>query len=118
MLFRSGSETVIPPIKGVDTTQYWTSTEALDTKQVPASIVIIGGGVIGMEFAGIFSTLGATVSIVEMASEILPGIDQEIASMLRNEFSKKGVKFYLGCRVMELSNGKVTYQDAEGDHII
>lgn len=116
LLICTGSETMIPPIPGLDSASYWTSTEALDSKVVPESIVIIGGGVIGMEFAGIYSTLGCKVTVVEMAAEILPGVDQEIAAMLRNEFAKKGIVFNLSSKVTKIETNAVTYEDAEGEH--
>ncbi len=114
LLVCTGSVVSIPPIKGLDTASYWTSKEALETKQVPDSLVVIGGGVIGVEFAGLFSTFGTKVTVIEMAAEILPGIDTEISAMLRAEYAKKGVDFQLSSRVMEVQTGKVIYNDAEG----
>ncbi len=119
LLICTGSVVAIPPIKGVDTASYWTSKEALEAKEVPESLVIIGGGVIGMEFAGLFSTFGTKVTVIEMAPEILPGIDTEISSMLRAEMGKKGVEFHLSSKVLEVHTGKVLYADGEGtEHTI
>ena len=59
LILCTGSETFIPPIPGVDSVDYWTHREALDNKELPASLVIVGGGVIGMEFASFFNSLGA-----------------------------------------------------------
>lgn len=114
LLACTGSETMIPPIKGLDSAEYWTSCEALESKEVPESLVIIGGGVIGMEFAGLFSMLGAKVAIVEMVPEILPGIDAEISALLREEYAKRGVEFHLGAKVTEINTGKVSFEDANG----
>ena len=61
LLICTGSETVIPPIPGLAETEYWTSREALLSKELPASLVIIGGGVIGMEFASFFNSMGTEV---------------------------------------------------------
>ncbi len=117
LIIAAGSETTIPPIKGVDTAEFWTSREALEAKEVPASIAIIGGGVIGMEFAGLFNQFGAEVTVIEMAPEILPPIDSEIAAMLRQNYEKQGVKFNIGAKVLEVKTGAVVYENPEGETV-
>ncbi len=118
VLLCNGSLVSIPPIKGTENGQFWTSREALQTTEVPESIAIVGGGVIGMEFAALFSAFGSKVSVVEMATEILPGIDGEIASLLRAEYTKRGVDFYLGAKVLELGDGCVKFADEMGEKSI
>lgn len=115
LLLCCGSEVAIPPIKGLQTTEYTTSHEALELKAVPQSIVIVGGGVIGMEFAGLFNTLGSKVSVIEMATEILPPVDSEIAAMLHAEYQKQGIDFFVGAKVTELQNNKVLFTDSQGN---
>lgn len=115
LLLCCGSEVSIPPIKGLQTTEYITSREALELKAVPQSIVIVGGGVIGMEFAGLFNTLGSKVSVIEMATEILPPVDSEIAAMLHAEYQKQGIDFFVGAKVTELQNNKVLFTDNQGN---
>ena len=115
LLLCCGSEVSIPPIKGLQTTEYITSREALELKAVPQSIVIVGGGVIGMEFAGLFNTLGSKVSVIEMATEILPPVDSEIAAMLHAEYQKQGIDFFVGAKVNELQNNKVLFTDNQGN---
>ena len=115
LLLCCGSEVSIPPIKGLQTTEYITSREALELKAVPQSIVIVGGGVIGMEFAGLFNTLGSKVSVIEMATEILPPVDSEIAAMLHAEYKKQGIDFFVGAKVTELQNNKVLFTDNQGN---
>lgn len=116
LLICSGSETALPPIKGIELGHFWTSREALQATEVPESIAIVGGGVIGMEFAGLFSAFGSKVTIVEMASEILPGIDAEIAALLRAEYEKRGVAFHLGARVLELQPQMVKFADENSEN--
>ena len=99
----TGSETFIPPIPGIDKAPYWTHRDALDNKELPQSLAIIGGGVIGMEFASFFSSLGVKVTVIEMMDEILGGLDKEIASLLRAEYTKKGVTFHLSSKVTSVS---------------
>lgn len=111
----TGSETFVPPIPGLEGTPFWTHRDALDNKELPASLAIIGGGVIGMEFASFFNSLGVQVTVIEMLDEILGGIDKEIAAMLRTEYTKRGVKFLLGAKVESISYAeelpfKVFYQ--------
>ena len=104
LILCTGSKTFIPPISGIDKVSYWTHREALDCKELPESLVIIGGGVIGMEFASYFCSLGVKVTVIEMTSEILGGIDKELASLLRAEYTKKGISFMLDAKVTEICN--------------
>lgn len=118
LLICTGSETFIPPIPGVNEVNYWTHRDALDNKEVPASLIIVGGGVIGMEFASFFNSLGVEVTVIEMMDEILGGMDKELSGMLRAEYAKKGIKFLTSTKVISLSkteNGtEVHYENAEG----
>ena len=110
LLLCTGSETVIPPIPGLAETPYWTSREALQSKELPASLVIIGGGVIGMEFASFFNSMGTEVHVVEMLDKILGPMDKELSDMLQAEYTKRGVKFYLGHKVTAVNGGAVTVE--------
>ena len=102
-----GSETIIPPIPGLKETGFWTSREALDAKQLPDSLLIIGGGVIGVEFASFFNTLGIKVIVVEMLDEILGGMDKELSAFLRNELTKKGIEFHLNTKVTAVQGQQI-----------
>ena len=110
LLICTGSETVIPPIPGLSETAYWTSREALQSKELPASLVIIGGGVIGMEFASFFNSLGVEVHVVEMLDKILGPMDRELSAMLQAEYAKRGVKFYLGQKVTGVHGTEVSVE--------
>lgn len=118
LIICTGSQTVTPPIQGIEKVEYWTHRNALDNKELPHSLAIVGGGVIGMEFASFFSSLGVQVTVVEMMNEILNGIDRELAAALRTEYAKRGVKFLLGAKVTGLSQDEegihVCYQNADG----
>lgn len=102
LLLCTGSETFIPPIPGMDSVPYWTHRDALDNKELPVSLVIIGGGVIGMEFASFFNSLGVQVTVIEMLDEILGGMDKELSAMLRAEYTKRGIKFMLNTKVVSV----------------
>ncbi|RHJ84811.1 dihydrolipoyl dehydrogenase [Parabacteroides sp. AM08-6] len=110
LLICTGSETVIPPIPGLAETDYWTSREALLSKELPASLVIIGGGVIGMEFASFFNSMGTEVHVVEMMDKILGPMDRELSEMLQAEYAKRGIKFYLSHKVTAVHDGEVTVE--------
>ena len=99
MIVCTGSATFIPPVAGLDSVSYWTHREALDNKEIPSSLVIVGGGVIGMEFASFFYSLGVKVTVVEMMDEILGGMDKELSGLLRADYAKRGVKFLLNTKV-------------------
>lgn len=107
VLLCTGSETIIPPIKGLDESGYWTSKEALDNKEVPKSLAVIGGGVIGVEFASFFNSLGSKVTVIEMLPEILGAMDKELSAMLRAEYTKKGIEFHLDTKVVEIRNDQI-----------
>lgn len=110
VLLCSGSETIIPPIKGLDVSGYWTSKEALDNKEVPESLAIIGGGVIGVEFASFFNSLGTKVTVIEMLPEILGAMDKELSAMLRVEYTKKGIDFHLDTKVIEVRDSQIVIE--------
>jgi dihydrolipoamide dehydrogenase len=123
LLLCTGSETFIPPIPGVDAVPYWTHRDALDNKELPESLAVIGGGVIGMEFASFFNSLGVEVTVIEMLDEILGGMDKELSAILRAEYAKRGIKFMLGTKVVSLNESlseerqaqvEVSYENAEG----
>lgn len=110
LLVCTGSDTVIPPIPGLSEIDYWTSKEALESSELPGSLVIIGGGVIGMEFASFFNSMGVQVSVIEMMPEILGAMDKETSAMLRSEYQKRGVNFNLNTKVTAVSKEGVTIE--------
>lgn len=107
LLLATGSDSIVPPIPGLAESGYWTSREALDVKELPRSLAIIGGGVIGMEFASFFHSMGVEVKVVEMQPEILGTMDKETSAMLREIYAKKGVEFYLDTKVTAIRDGRI-----------
>jgi dihydrolipoamide dehydrogenase len=116
LLICTGSEAFIPPIQGVREAGdiILTNREILALKELPKSLVIIGGGVIGMEFASFYNSLGTEVTVVEMLPEILGGLDGEISAMLRDIYAKKGIKFNLSCKVTEIRDNEVLFTESAG----
>ncbi|MFH0856215.1 MAG: dihydrolipoyl dehydrogenase [Candidatus Omnitrophota bacterium] len=92
ILIASGSRPYELPNLKFDAKKILSSNEILSLKSVPSSLLIIGGGVIGCEFAGLFSALGSKVTLVEKAPRLLPGEDAEVARKIENNFKKKGIK--------------------------
>ena len=116
LLVCTGSEAFVPPIPGLKEAGdiILTNREILALKEQPESLVIIGGGVIGMEFASFYNSLGTKVTVVEMLPEILGGLDKELSAMLRGIYAKRGVEFNLSCKVTKIDGNVVTSVDAEG----
>jgi dihydrolipoamide dehydrogenase len=112
LLLCTGSESMVPPIPGVDSDFVVTNREILQVNELPENLVVIGGGVIGTEFADFFATMGTKVTVIEMLPEILTGIDEEICKMLRTDFSKKGVDFHLNSKVTKIEGDKVFFEQA------
>ncbi|MDR1407707.1 MAG: dihydrolipoyl dehydrogenase [Tannerella sp.] len=116
LLLCTGSEAFVPPIPGIREAgdSVLTNREILSLREQPRSLVVIGGGVIGMEFASFYNSLGTEVTVIEMLPEILGGLDGEISAMLRDIYAKKGIRFQLSCKVTEVRNHEVTYLTPEG----
>ena len=116
LLICTGSEAFVPPIPGVEgNAAVVTNREMLALAEAPSSLVVIGGGVIGMEFASYCNSLGIPVTVIEMLPEILGGMDKEVSEMLRGIYAKRGVKFCLQCKVTAVEGNVVHYTDAEGN---
>lgn len=99
IIIAAGSEPSKPPIPGIDSAGVMNSDGALSLEKLPASLAIVGGGVIGMEFAMLYNSLGVKVTVIEAMPEILPNFDEEIVSMLKQTFAKKGVSIMTSCAV-------------------
>ena len=124
LLICTGSEAAVPPIPGLDKEQVMTNREILQLKENPKNLVIIGGGVIGTEFADFFNAMGTKVTVIEMLPEILTGVDETIAAFVRKEFEKRGIEYHLNARVTELKGKEVIFekdgksQSVSGDEVL
>ena len=117
IILATGSVSTALSFPGSDLDGVMDSTAALSLREPPRSIVIIGGGVIGMEFAALYAFLGAEVTVVEMMPEILPTIDAEIASLLREKLCASGIRMMTGARLTRMEkteSGLAAYVDADG----
>ena len=114
ILLCTGSSPSIPPIPGIEADHIVDSTGILDNEQLPESLVIVGGGVIGCEFACVYASVGVPVTVLEAMPEICPNLDPEIAAILRKELENKGVTFLLGAKVEKFEGKSVSY-NLEGE---
>ena len=108
IIIATGSDSKCPPIEGTTLPGVVTSTELLDIDHLPKRLCIIGAGVIGMEFASVFSSFGSNVTVIEFLKECLPVLDSDIAKRLRQTIGKRGVEFYMQSAVKS-----ITQTDAE-----
>lgn len=120
LLICTGSEAFVPPIPGLQEAGdiIVTNREILEWKELPRSLVIIGGGVIGMEFASIYNSLGTKVTVIEMLPEILTGADTEISAMLREMYAKKGITFHLNAKVTRVEGTKVYFEKEGKEEVV
>lgn len=112
LLIGTGSEAAIPPIPGLSfpSEHLLTNREALQMEALPESLTVIGGGVIGMEFASFFNSMGTKVTVIEMLDEILMGMDRELSAQLRKQFEKKGITFHLSSKVTNVNGSQVQFE--------
>lgn len=109
-IIATGSVPAMPPLPGIDAKQCIDSTGALALQEVPKTMVIVGGGVIGVEIATLYSTLGCKVTIIEMQKEILPMMDGELTKMIRQKLSRKGVEIYTEAKVLSIKDAGLLAQ--------
>ena len=114
LLICTGSEAAVPPIpglrEGIASGFCLTNREILDLKEVPKQLIVIGGGVIGLEMASYFNSIGVNVTVIEMLEHIGGAIDGEIAEILYKNYVKKGIEFKLGAKVTAVKNNAVEYE--------
>ena len=121
LLICTGSTNFVPPIPGLkDNPAVWDSTDALAAAALPQSMIIVGGGVIGMEFATLYHELGVPVTVIEAMPAILPNLDQEVVSILLEKYKKAGINILTDTKVTEIQGNKVltTGGEYEAEHIL
>ena len=118
----SGSETVVPPVpglkEGLAAGFVVTNREVLDMKELPRDLVVIGGGVIGLEMAYYFASVGVKVTVIEMMPKIAGATDSEICKVLQDGFEKKGMVFKLSSKVLEVKANSVIFEENGEKHEI
>lgn len=110
VIIATGSRPKVIPLAGIESPAVITSDEALSLEKVPSSLVILGGGVIGVEFALIFRELGAEVAIVEMAERLLPNMDEELAIEIAKVLKNSRIAIYTGAKAKEIKNDLLIFE--------
>lgn len=110
IIIATGARPKMPQIPLHDAKYVITSDELLATDHIPKSLCIIGAGVIGMEFASIFSSFGSEVTVIEYLKECLPVLDSDIAGRMRKTISRKGISFFMQSAVTSISDNSVTFE--------
>ncbi|MBE5734683.1 MAG: dihydrolipoyl dehydrogenase [Clostridiales bacterium] len=114
LIIATGSMPVVPPIPGLrenlEAGVVMTNREVLDLTEIPEKLVVIGGGVIGLEMASYFSSVGSKVTVVEMMNKIAGPTENEISGILQKSLEKKGVEFKLGAKVTGVEKDGVIYE--------
>ena len=114
LMICTGSTNFVPPIPGIkDNPAVWDSTDALNAAELPESIIIVGGGVIGMEFATLYHELGIPVTVIEALPSILPNLDPDVVAILADKYRKAGINILTSTKVERIDGGKVTANGVE-----
>lgn len=110
IIIASGSKPMLPPIKGIDSPSVLTSDELLSIDHIPASIVIVGGGVIGVEFAFLLSEFGCKVTIVEMLDSVIAMADADVCAIMTKMLLARGIVLICGAKVVEIGKNGLIYE--------
>jgi pyruvate/2-oxoglutarate dehydrogenase complex dihydrolipoamide dehydrogenase (E3) component len=110
LVIATGTEPLVPPIKGLSDVAYWTNREAIETEEVPSSLVVLGGGAIGCELAQVFVRFGSKVTIVEGAGHLLSMEEVEACELLQDVFAREGITV--------ATSAKATSVEQRGDEIV
>ncbi len=113
ILLATGSRPAVPPIPGLDSASVLDSNRIFDLTTIPKNIAIIGGGIIGLEFACFFQEIGSQVVVFEMLPKIAGATDDEIATRLLKILEKQGIQFHLSAKVLAVSGNTVEYAAAD-----
>lgn len=116
-IIATGSKTFVPPIPGTDDPGMMISDKALELENVPERIVIVGAGIIGLEFANIYSTLGSKVTVIEMLPELLPMIDRDIADIMQKALRNKKIDLHLNSKVERIEAGPAVVYSENGTSV-
>ncbi len=109
LMICTGSTNFVPPIPGIkDNPAVWDSTDALAATELPKSIIIVGGGVIGMEFATLYHELGVPVTVIEAMPTILPNLDPEVVQILLDKYRKAGINILTSTKVESINGNELT----------
>lgn len=104
-----GTEPALPPVEGLKATPYWTNREAVAVREVPRSLVVLGAGPVGVEFAQVFARFGSSVTVVDGGPHLLPKSEPEAGDVLRDVFVREGVEVRTGSHATSVSHDGISF---------
>jgi pyruvate/2-oxoglutarate dehydrogenase complex dihydrolipoamide dehydrogenase (E3) component len=115
----TGTHPAIPPIPGLGRVPYWTNREAIEAKELPSSLLVLGGGAVGAELAQAFARFGVEVTVVEALERLVPGEEPDAGELLADVFGREGIAVHTRARVTEVSRdgARVTVALADGSTV-
>lgn len=122
VIIATGSKPVLPPAFNYDKKRVISSTEALNLQEVPKKMVVIGGGVIGLELGSVYARLGTEVEVIEYLDRLVPGMDKDVGKELFRALKKQGIKFHLKHKVVSVKSNKksvsIQYQKRDSEEML
>jgi pyruvate/2-oxoglutarate dehydrogenase complex dihydrolipoamide dehydrogenase (E3) component len=118
IVLNPGSDPAVPPVEGLADTPLWTNREAVAATVVPESLIVLGGGPVGCEFAQIFARFGATVTLVQRNERLLPGDEPEASKLLKDVLTKEGLRVITGARIANASHDGTNFHVQVGDETL
>ncbi|MEX2588145.1 MAG: NAD(P)/FAD-dependent oxidoreductase [Actinomycetota bacterium] len=103
IVLATGTEPAIPPIPGLEALPYWTNREAIEAKELPESMIVLGGGAVGVELAQSFARFGVKTTVVELADHLLPAEEPEVGAILGEVFAAEGIDVRVSAKAVNVS---------------
>ncbi len=119
IVIATGTEPAIPPVDGLDSIQYWTNRDAIEAEKIPASLIVMGGGAIGLELAQVFHRFGSKVTVVEMADHLLPSEEPENGAAIEKALTEEGLRVHSGVEAKRVvsSGGEIELTLGTGESV-
>ncbi|UQA97071.1 dihydrolipoyl dehydrogenase family protein [Streptomyces halobius] len=125
VVLATGSRPQIPPVSGLDQVPYWTNRDAMAAKEPPASLLVLGGGAVGLELAQVFARFGTAVTVIEAMERLLPAEEPEVGALLSDVLGAEGITVRTGARVIGVRHAEDTFQltldggeEVTGQHLL
>jgi pyruvate/2-oxoglutarate dehydrogenase complex dihydrolipoamide dehydrogenase (E3) component len=96
VVLATGTRPAVPPLPGIEEVEYWTNREAVETEELPESLVVLGGGAVGLELSQVFARFGSRITIVERGERVLPPEEPEACELIAQVFAKEGIEVHMG----------------------
>ena len=115
IIINTGTQPFVPPIEGLAGTPYWTNREAIEATEVPASLLVLGGGAIGAELSQVFARFGARVTVIEGSERLLPAEEPESGALLAGVFGREGIEVRTGTTAQSVRHDGTAFTLALSD---